>query len=138
MAAAAPLLLVDSDATTLLATDTLLTDYGLATLWTVLAGWGLGLLGTLPRATLHRAIAQPAALGVGLAALALAGAVYWSMGTPGLYGDRLFVVLTPQADVSGAAQIPDVSTRRQAVLSARARDRRGAGDWRRMKPPSKA
>lgn len=45
-------------------------------------------------------------LGAGAAALvALAG--YFTIGQPGLYGDRIFVVLTEQADVRAAAAIPD-------------------------------
>ncbi len=46
-----------------------------------------------------------------------AGAVvlYFVVGQPGLYGERLFVIFKDQADVSGAAQIKDYNQRRAAV-----------------------
>jgi hypothetical protein len=40
---------------------------------------------------------------------------YFSLGQPGLYGDRLFVILAQQADLSHAAQIEDVVERRSFV-----------------------
>ncbi|MDW8148288.1 MAG: S8 family serine peptidase [Roseiflexaceae bacterium] len=52
----------------------------------------------------------------GAAALWLAGAaVYVGVGQPGLYGDRLFVILKDQADLSAVASIDDYQARRQAV-----------------------
>ncbi|MDW8214474.1 MAG: S8 family serine peptidase [Roseiflexaceae bacterium] len=52
----------------------------------------------------------------GAAALWLAGAVvYGSVGQPGLYGDRLFVILKDQADLSAMASINDYHARRRAV-----------------------
>ncbi|MBC8160439.1 MAG: S8 family serine peptidase, partial [Roseiflexaceae bacterium] len=55
----------------------------------------------------------------GGAALLLAGAalVYATLGTPGWYGDRLFVVLRPQADLSQAAAITDDDQRRSFVYT---------------------
>jgi hypothetical protein len=47
--------------------------------------------------------------------LALTG--YFSMGQPGLYGDRVFVILTNQADVSAAAAIPDRVQRLTSVYT---------------------
>lgn len=117
LAAAALLVLIDSDAATLLAFDRLLPDYGRAAAWSVLLGLGLGLVGSVSRATWHRLIPRPVAMGLALAALGLVGATYAFAGTHGLYGDRLFVILTPQADVSGAAQLQDAATRRQAVYT---------------------
>lgn len=52
-----------------------------------------------------------AAAGVGAALLL----VYGLVGQPGLYGERLFVILKDQADVSGAAQIQDYAQRRETV-----------------------
>lgn len=115
VAAAAPLLWIDSDAATLLASDSLLGDYARAAGATLLLGWALGLLGSFSRATWHRLVARPLAVGLAAIALILAAVVYVGAGTLGFYGDRLFVILTPQADVSGAAQLPDPATRRQAV-----------------------
>ncbi len=44
-----------------------------------------------------------------------AAALYVFIGQPGLYGERLFVILKDQADLSNASQIPDVNQRRQFV-----------------------
>lgn len=112
---AAALLLIDSDATTLISSDSLLIDYSLAALWTIGLAWGMGLLSILPRPILHRITPRPVAFGLALVSFGAAIALYLGPGTHGLYGDRLFVVLTPQADVSGAAQLDDLATRRQAV-----------------------
>jgi hypothetical protein len=45
----------------------------------------------------------------------VAGLTYGFSGQPGLHGDRLFVILHDQADLSGATQIEDVDGRRQFV-----------------------
>jgi subtilisin family serine protease len=44
-----------------------------------------------------------------------AGIVYFVLGQPGFYGDRLFVILTDQADLSAAAQMDDFDARRAYV-----------------------
>lgn len=49
------------------------------------------------------------------AILALLAGIYLFAGQTGLYGDRLFVILRDQADLSQAVSITDVSARRQAV-----------------------
>lgn len=49
------------------------------------------------------------------AALFLAGFMYLAAGRPGFYGDRLFVILKDQADVSAAAGMRDYNARRQYV-----------------------
>ncbi|NPV76991.1 MAG: S8 family serine peptidase [Anaerolineae bacterium] len=46
----------------------------------------------------------------------LAG-IYWGLGTPGFYGERLFVVLRDQADVSDATQFSDPTERRAYVYN---------------------
>jgi hypothetical protein len=52
----------------------------------------------------------------GAAALWLAGAVvYVGVGQPGLHGDRLFVILKDQTDLSSVASINDYQSRRRAV-----------------------
>ena len=48
-------------------------------------------------------------------ALLLGGLIYLAAGRPGFYGDRLFVVLKDQADVSAAAAMEDYDARRQFV-----------------------
>lgn len=59
---------------------------------------------------------MPRAIGVGATTLWLIGAaVYGSIGQPGLYGDRLFVILKDQADLSSVASIADYRQRRRAV-----------------------
>jgi len=50
-----------------------------------------------------------------LAAVALAIGVYFFAGQPGWHGERMFVILKDQADVSSAASIKDYNARRQAV-----------------------
>ena len=44
-------------------------------------------------------------------------AAYFLAGQPGFYGDRLFVILKPQADVAFAAEITDYDERRQMVYT---------------------
>ncbi len=61
---------------------------------------------------LRRAAVGAAAAGVG--AVLLAGVYAW-MGQPGFYGDRLFVILRDQADLSAEAAIPEWQARRAAV-----------------------
>lgn len=47
---------------------------------------------------------------------ALGGAaIYLAVGTPGLYGNRIFVILMPQADVSAAVSAADYDARRTLV-----------------------
>jgi hypothetical protein len=58
----------------------------------------------------------PRAVGAGALMLWLTGAVvYGSIGQPGFYGDRLFVILKDQADLSSVASIADYQQRRRAV-----------------------
>jgi subtilisin family serine protease len=57
------------------------------------------------------------ALGLLAAGVVWAGVavLYFGLGQPGLYGERLFVILKDQTDVSGAAQIKDYQQRRATV-----------------------
>lgn len=57
-----------------------------------------------------------AAAGLAVLALAAAAVVYSAAGQPGFYGERLFVVLRDQADVSDVAGIDEYSARRAAVF----------------------
>jgi subtilisin family serine protease len=52
-----------------------------------------------------------------LASVMLAGAVlaYVSVGHPGFYGEKLFVVMSEQADLSGLSAITDITRRREAT-----------------------
>jgi hypothetical protein len=56
---------------------------------------------------------------IGAAALTIlaGGLIYYFAGQPGAYGDTLFVVLHDQWDVSTAAQLEDLSYRRQFVYT---------------------
>lgn len=60
--------------------------------------------------------------GVGLAAVAvsllIAGGGYWGLGHPGQYGERLFVVLRDQADLSTLPATSDPHVRAAAVYAA--------------------
>ena len=44
-------------------------------------------------------------------------AVYFLAGQPGFYGEKIFVVMKNQADLTAVKQIPDPSARRQAVYA---------------------
>jgi len=76
-----------------------------------------------PHKDLDRAgSSQPAWLTsfLGLAALAVwivAGAIYLIYGRPGFYGERLFVILKDQADLSSAPGMKDYNARRKFVYT---------------------
>jgi subtilisin family serine protease len=118
--AAAPLVFVDPDEFTLLLGLDLnevigqaLRAAGLSILlaWTIgLALWALATRGPiiLPRRL---------ALGGLAGAIAVALLVYFPAGQPGFYGERLFVILRDQADVSAAAQIADRTERTRYVYT---------------------
>jgi hypothetical protein len=112
LAAAGPLLFVDSEETSLL-----LGTHDMDR-WTLLAGLaafplallvGLGLAASYGRVgvVVRRPVA--AALAV-LAAVAL-GTVYLGFGRPGLYGEHVLVVMRAQTDLTGLAAIPDRAER---------------------------
>lgn len=50
-----------------------------------------------------------------LAALGIAVMIYFTTGQPGFYGERMFVILKDQADVSAAPEMTDYNARRQYV-----------------------
>ncbi|MEW5988058.1 MAG: S8 family serine peptidase [Chloroflexota bacterium] len=117
LATAGPLLLVDP--------DELLLILGLGEIsqWafqaagaTMLVGWSAGLI----LYALRRRSLPPPSKGAGLrvstaVAWLLAGVLYLRAGQPGFYGERLFVILKEQADLSAAATISNVDGRRQVV-----------------------
>ncbi|MFQ3630914.1 S8 family serine peptidase [Roseiflexus sp.] len=86
-----------------------------------LSATGLGTLLALALSGVAPVLRQPVIraprVGIaGAATLWLTGiVVYVSIGQPGLYGDRLFVILKDQADLSAAASIEDYQVRRRAV-----------------------
>ncbi|GAA1754767.1 hypothetical protein GCM10009681_27450 [Luedemannella helvata] len=89
-------------------------DIGYWTLIAALAGIAVaGLVGTayplifVPGRAWRRGTAWATA---GVVAVAAAG-VYAGLGQPGLHGERLFVVLKEQADLSGLAQVTDRAAR---------------------------
>ncbi len=112
---AIPLLLIDPDAVILLATDWLLLYYLGAAGVTVGIGWLLALLVMLPEPDPAKMMPRrPAWVGAGVV-IVVAALVYGFVGNPGFYGDRLFVVLADQADLSEVAALPDLDARRSAV-----------------------
>jgi subtilisin family serine protease len=116
LAAAGPLLLIDPDEITLLLlgeADILSWVFGAAFL-AVIMGWLLGLLFT-PLAGRLVKLPRPL-LAAGLLLTWLGGTLlYFLVGQPGFYGERLFVIFKDQADVSAAATMEDYDDRRQFV-----------------------
>ena len=86
--------------------------------WANLAGFvalGIALLAGVLLVTLRSRLPQGrSALALGLTGLVWLGALGLSLGVgqPGLHGERLFVILTEQADLSGANGIEDYNQRR--------------------------
>lgn len=112
------LLFVDTDGVTLLAQDSLLRWSFQAASLAMATGWLLGLVALLARHQLPRL--RPSFLAALLALLLWAGggALYLRAGTPGLYGDRLFVILHEQADLTQATTIADHNERRRFVYES--------------------
>jgi len=52
-----------------------------------------------------------------LAVWAVAGGIYFLYGQPGFYGERLFIILKDQADLSSAPGMKDYNARREFVFS---------------------
>jgi len=116
LTAASILMLTDSDGLYLGAFDGILRWAFQAAFVSLPLAWGMGILlwalrGRLAGLGGHGRIA-PA---LTLITLLLATAVYFTAGQPGLHGDRIFVILKDQADVSSAVQIDDYDQRRQFV-----------------------
>ncbi|NKQ37314.1 MAG: S8 family serine peptidase, partial [Chloroflexi bacterium] len=119
LTAAFILMLTDSDGLYLGAFDGILRWAFQAAAVSLPLAWGMGILlwalrGKLAGLGGHGRIA-PAFTVI---TLLLAAAVYFTAGQPGLHGDRIFVILKDQADVSSAVQIDDYDQRRQFVYDA--------------------
>ena len=117
LGAFAMLALTDTDTMAAEALDPALGWIAGAAALTALAGWALLLVVLLLR---HRwgTPGRPAlAATATLALLVAAGAIYAVLGQPGFHGDRLFVILAGQADVSAAAPMDDYDARRQFVYA---------------------
>ncbi|MBN1580004.1 MAG: S8 family serine peptidase [Anaerolineae bacterium] len=118
LAAAAPMLWVDPDELALvlnLETHDVLTWSLYASIVTVATGLALGLIGWVFR---RRLPAWKNRTAWGVATLVLSAIVlliYLIAGQPGFYGERLYVIMADQADLSAAAQIDDYANRRQVV-----------------------
>lgn len=117
---AAPLLLLDSEAAVLqasLAEGEVLVYAMQATGLVILGAWVLGVVLFFLRRPLARVSNSPAAwAGAGLVTL-LALVLYFYVGQPGLFGDRVFVIFKSQADVSAAASMNDYDERRAFVFN---------------------
>ena len=117
LAAATVLLLIDPDGLALQVQDALLGWSFQAVGLAVLIGWLLGLLMLLTRNRLLQLRTHRIALICAGALWVIGGLIYVGTGQPGLYGDRLFVILKDQADVSAAAAMTDYDARRQFVYT---------------------
>lgn len=117
LATAFPLLLIDTDAVSIVVTDGLLIAYFISTLLAVLLGWLAAILTQLPRADLYRSAPGHSGLAAGGIMLVAAGLVY-AAGQPGFYGDRTFVIMAQQADLSAISTDLPVNERRAQVYAA--------------------
>ncbi|MGB0387800.1 MAG: S8 family serine peptidase [Ardenticatenaceae bacterium] len=119
LVAAAPMMLVDPDELLLV----LNIDQGEVMAWsfratgiTALVGWLLAVVGFVLRERLpHWRVSSISRAGV-VATWLVGGVIYALVGQPGFHGDRLFVILKDQADLSEAAQIADIPSRRAYVF----------------------
>jgi subtilisin family serine protease len=121
LSVAGPVLFVDPDELALvlnLETRDILTW----ALYAALGSLGVAVAGTLVVALLGRRLrafsARPLACGAAAFAWLFAALLYLVLGQPGFHGDRLFVILSEQADLSSVAQIEDPVQRRQHVYEA--------------------
>ena len=115
---AAPVMLLDPDELTLILAvggRDLLQWAFYAAVVSALVGWlsALVLILLWPKALkLYR---SPALTAMALGCLAVGLLLYFSIGQPGFYGDRLFVILQDQADLTLASSIAEVDSRRNYV-----------------------
>ncbi len=119
LAMAAPLALVDPEELVLvlnLGGREILFWVLLAALATMMVGWALGILSFLFRIRPLPARLSSLLPGLVTATWLLGGAIYLGVGQPGFHGDRLFVILKEQADLSEATTLPDQSERAQFVF----------------------
>lgn len=124
LATAVILACVDSNALPIVTLDIQLGAYFLAAGITVMLGWLLGALviglsGRTGGAEADPVAPNRTALITGAAALLwlVAAGIYFGLGQPGFFGDRLFVILDTQVDVSPAAAIQDYDARRRMVYT---------------------
>ncbi len=117
---AAPMLLIDPDTGILIASasDGDALGYAFrATGVVILGAWVLGLLLFLVRKQIAAWQRASFAWGGALVCVMLAGAAYFFLGQPGFFGDRVFVILKNQADVSSAKTMADYQARRAFVYN---------------------
>jgi subtilisin family serine protease len=118
LAAAAVLLFIDVSPLALEAADPALGWAWQAAGLSVFLGWLLAAVVLLRRGQ-WGAGGTPRFAWVGAAALwAMAAVLYFVAGRPGFYGDRLFVMLNSQADLSAAESMEDYDARRSFVYDA--------------------
>ncbi|GLZ77016.1 peptidase S8 [Actinorhabdospora filicis] len=100
-----PLAFVDSDEFVPLVTGP---EFGTWAGWAALIAVGAAWLAGLVYALLSSRIIRLPAVGAGVTVVALAAAcaVYYTAGSPGTFGERLFVVMGGQADLSGLEFLP--------------------------------
>jgi subtilisin family serine protease len=118
LTAAAVLALTDTDGLVIQAMDPALGWLYLAAMLSAGMGWlvaGLALAANWVHK--HWPYAGPVLAGATAAAWLLAGLIYLATGQPGLYGDRLFVILKDQADVSAAVNLTNYDERRAFVYT---------------------
>lgn len=106
---------IDTDALSLTADDPLSSLTLRMALLSIPLGWGLALLVILGYALWKRPVPTLLAAGSAIALWLVGILIYFGGGHPGFYGDRLFVVLKEQADVSAAVQMDDYEARRRFV-----------------------
>ena len=116
LAAAGPVVFVDPEELTILLGTA---DVGRYALIASAAGGAIALLVGLAL-TLARAAGQPAVtvrrlVAATVAIVLVVGGLglYASAGQPGLYGERIFVILKSQADLDGLADVADIDDRRR-------------------------
>lgn len=112
---AAIIALVDTDALSLIAGDPLSSLTLRAAFLTALLSWGLAVVTSLGYAFWKRPIPVLLAAGSAITLWLVGLIIYFGAGHPGFYGDRLFVVLKKQADLSEAVQMDDDAARRRFV-----------------------
>ncbi len=114
-AIAAPLAFTDSDGLLLEAADKILGSAFAAAAVSLVVGWLAGLIFLVANRSVPRFRSQSAwAVVTGIVAL-LGVILYVTGGQTGWHGDRLFVILKDQADVSAAAGMGDYDARREFV-----------------------
>lgn len=119
LALAAPLIFFDADELSLLISGTTgeTLDWAIRAAWSVFSISLLVFIVNLVNLKFLLKIRIPKKLNWILAGLSISAlaAIYFLFGQPGLYGEKVFIVMQQQADLSQVATIADVSERRAAV-----------------------